>query len=116
MLPESKVVSLQRVAEWSGHLLRLQSLLQRDSCPSVADLGDLAWLRGFDREDLQDFAEELHQVLIAAISDQSADALDDVVHAWRVTAQEIEDPLRRSVLTGEPSAADFEDAPRPDGG
>jgi len=112
-LPESQVVALRLVAEWSGHLLRLQDLLARDGHPSLADLGDMAWLRVFDRDDLKEFADELHQVLIASISDESSEALAEAVRAWKVTAKELDDPLRRSVLTGERSQADFVPADRP---
>jgi hypothetical protein len=112
-LPESQVRGLRLVAEWSGHLLRLQDLLARDGQPTVSELGDLAWLRVFDRDDLREFADELHQVLIASISDESAEALTEAIRAWRVTAKEIEDPLRRSVLTGEFSPTDLVPVERP---
>jgi hypothetical protein len=117
MMPERRVQSLESLAGWSGRLLRLQDLLGRDDkLPTVAEFGELAWLRVFDRDDLKEFLDELHEVLIASLSDETTEALDDVIHAWRVTAREIEDPLRRSVLTSEHSAADFVDAERPDGG
>lgn len=115
MLPESRVVALRGVAEWSRHLFRLQELLARDVRLSVSDLGELAWLRVFERDDLEEFADELHQVLIAAIADESVDVLNEAVRAWRVTAKEIEDPLRSAVLTTEYAAADFVQADRPDG-
>jgi hypothetical protein len=114
MLPEARVEALRRVTTWSGHLLRLQELLVRDSSPSVSDLGELAWLRVFDRDDLQEFADELHQVLIASISDEDTGPLEEAINAWRVTAQALDDPLRRSVLLrGEHSPANFVPAERP---
>jgi hypothetical protein len=112
-LPESQVVTLRLVAEWSKHLLRLQDLLARDGQLSLSDLGDLAWLRVFDRDDLKEFADELHQALITAISDESADVLTEAVRAWRVTAREIDDPLRRSILMGELSPSCLVPAERP---
>ena len=115
MLPESRINSLEQLRLWSGYLLRLQELLRRDELPSVVDLGELAWLRAFDRDDLREFADELSQVMIASLSDEATEVLDDVVHAWKVTAKQLEDPLRRSILMGEHSAADFVDAERPDG-
>ncbi|BBZ44336.1 hypothetical protein [Mycobacterium parmense] len=112
-LPESQVITLRLVAEWSKHLLRLQDLLARDGQPSLSDLGDLAWLRVFDRDDLKEFADELHQALVAAISDESADVLSEAIRAWRITAKEIDDPLRRSVLMGEFSPSNFVPVERP---
>lgn len=100
-LPESHVVTLRLIAEWSKHLLRLQDLLAHHGQPSISELGDLAWLRVFDRNDLNEFADELRRALIAAISDENADVLSEAVRAWRITAREISDPLRRSVLLGE---------------
>lgn len=115
MVRERHVDSLEKLAAWSGQLLRLQELINRDHEPSVADLGDLAWLRPFDMEDLREFVDELAQVLIASLSDKDTDVLDEVIHAWQVTARQLEDPLRRAILLGSPSAADFVDAERPDG-
>ena len=115
MLPEGRVVSLQRVATWSANLLRLQELVHRGTRPSVTELGSLAWLRVFDIDDLKEFADELHQVLLAAISDEHVSALDEAIHAWRVTAREIEDPLRRSALTSEHDPAEFVLAAPPNG-
>lgn len=112
-LPESKVVTLRLVAEWSKHLLRLQDLLARDGEPSHSDLGDLVWLRVFDRDDLKEFADEIHQALIAVISDESPEVLIEAIRAWRATAKEVDDPLRRSVLMGEFSHSDFVPAERP---
>ena len=113
MLPESHVSWLRLVATWSGHLLRLRELLARESLPSLGDLGDLAWLRVFDRDDLNEFVDEIQQVLIASIADENADALEEAVRAWRVTAKQIDDPLRRAVLTGEFSLTDYVAVDRP---
>lgn len=98
MLRESRLQLLETLAEWGTAHLRLESLLRRTGRPSVADLGDLAWLRAFDEEDLREFLDELHDCLVAAHADNSAAVLEEAVHAWRITAQQLADPLRRSVL------------------
>lgn len=115
MLPESHVKLLEELSEWNNAYLRLSSLLRRDARPSVSDLGDLAWLRVFDVDDLAEFVEDLHDALVAARADDDIRAIATLVADWRTTASELDDPLRRSVLTGSVSASDFEDAPRPDG-
>lgn len=115
MLRERRVDSLEKLAAWSGRLLRLQALVNRDKSPSITELGELAWLRAFDMEDLREFVNDLNQVLIASLSDEDTAVLDEAIHAWQVTAKQLEDPLRRAVLMGENSTSDFVDAERPDG-
>lgn len=39
---------------------------------------------------------------------------EPILHAWRVTAESLSDPLRRAVLLGEFDLSDFEDAFRPE--
>ncbi|MDV6244766.1 hypothetical protein [Rhodococcus opacus] len=114
MLPEQTLEFLETLAAWSAHHLRLQELVSRGVPPSISDLGNLAWLRAFDAADLHEFVRELHDSLIAALADRSTDALDETVRAWQVTARELEDPLRRSILMNDHSGADYIEAERPD--
>lgn len=107
MLRESRLHLLETLAAWHTAHLRLETLLRRTSRPSVADLGDLAWLRAFDEDDLHEFLDELHDCLVAAHADNSTQVLEEAVHAWRTTAQQLADPLRRSVLLGHKAEADF---------
>lgn len=114
MLPEGELDTLRALACWSAAHLRLEALLRRASKPTVAELGELAWLRVFDDEDLAEFMTELQDVLIAAHADNSAEALHACIHAWRVTARQLEDPLRREVLLrGRLEAADMVEVARP---
>jgi hypothetical protein len=123
VLPEGDLTALQELSRWSAAHLRLEALLRRGGRPSIAELGDLAWLRVFDDEDLSEFMAELQDALIAAHADKSVDALKACVDAWRVTARQLEDPLRREVLlrarldaqdlreVERPAATDGPDAP-----
>ncbi len=115
MLPESRLAFLEKVAEWGTASLRLEELLGRPAPPSITDLGDLAWLRVFDREDQHAFLEELHNALLVAHADQDANVLERCIHEWRVTAKQLEDPLRRSVLHGRVDQDDLVEVARPDG-
>jgi hypothetical protein len=114
MLPERRLQLLESLATWSNAHLRLEMLLRRGDRPKVADLGELAWLRAFDSEDLRDFLDELHECLVAAHADGSTEVLDAAIDAWRVTARQLEDPLRRSVLLGGWSEANFAEASAPE--
>ncbi|MEV7966090.1 hypothetical protein AB0O34_08910 [Sphaerisporangium sp. NPDC088356] len=107
MLPERRLRLLQEIARWSRAHMRLDDLLRRDAIPNVSDLGDLAWLRVFDADDLREFVEDLHNALVAAHSDEDTLALDECIKAWRITARQIEDPLRRSVLIGKSTSDDY---------
>jgi hypothetical protein len=114
MLQEGDLDTLQELTRWGAAHLRLEALLRRGAKPTVAELGELAWLRVFDDDDLAEFMTELRDVLIAAHADNSAEALNACIHAWRVTARQLEDPLRREILLrGRLEAADLVEAPRP---
>jgi hypothetical protein len=81
----------------------------------MGELGDLAWLRVFDTDDLQEFMVELQRALIASYADEALDVLQDCIAAWRTTARQLDDPLRRSVLREQLAAADLTEVSRPDG-
>jgi hypothetical protein len=119
MLPEAQLSALEELAEWSQALLRLEALIRRETPPSVVDLGNLAWLRPFDLDDLREFAAELNDVLLAAYADRNLSVLNQCLADWRTTARQLQDPLRRSVLLARHQPDDFIEAERPgdaDGG
>lgn len=113
MLPESKLRLLETLAKWWQAYMRLENLLRRRELPRANELGELAWLRSFDREDLEEFVSELHDALIAANADESTGVLDECIMAWRITAQQLEDPLRRSVLFGPHVSDDYVEVSEP---
>lgn len=114
MLPERRLRMLEEIAKWSRAHMRLEELLRREAAPDVGDFGDLAWLRVFEGEDLQEFVEDLHAALIAAHADEDVSVLDECVRAWRVTARQLEDPLRRQILLGRHKPDDFVEAREPE--
>jgi hypothetical protein len=107
MLPESHLDVLEGFARWSQALQRLNVLIATDREVSVAELGEFAWLRVFDKEDQKGFSDELHEALIAGLADQDLSDITEVVKDWRITARQLEDPLRRSVLLGATTPEDF---------
>lgn len=104
---------LEGLAYWSAQHRRLGRILRDSDVPSIAQLEQLAWLRVFDRDDLVTFLEELHDCLIAASADYDLGVIEEAVQAWRVTARQLDDPLRRSVLLARHDPDDFEEALRP---
>jgi hypothetical protein len=116
MLPESRLHLLETLAKWWEAYMKLMSLLRRSEMPKTSELGELAWLRSFEREDLDEFTNELHDALVAASADEDAAVLDECVQAWRTTARQLEDPLRRSVLLGSHVPEDYEEVSEPEDG
>jgi hypothetical protein len=114
MLPERKLRLLEGLTTWWEAYTKLDGLLRRTSgVPSSRQLGELAWLRSLSRADVEEFLNELHDALVAASADQDLSALDVCVKEWRVTARQLEDPLRRSVLLGEHKSSDFVEVNEP---
>lgn len=98
MLRESYVRVLEGLADWTNAYLRLERLLRNAGTPSVSDLGTLAWLRVFDKEDQRAFLEDLHDAMVAASADEDLAPVEELVRDWRTTATQLADPLRRAVL------------------
>lgn len=115
MLPESRLRLLEALTKWWQAYMKLEALLHRSELPRAGELGDLAWLRVFGRDDFQEFVSELHDALVAANADEDTAVLDECIKAWRVTARQLEDPLRRSVLHGPFVPEHYVEASEPDG-
>jgi hypothetical protein len=115
MLPERELLLLQKVKKGWQTYMTLEKLLQRSELPRTSELGEHAWLRHFDRDDLQEFSDELHEVIVAADADGDAAILDECLRAWRTTARQLEDPLRRSILLGPVNREDYVEASEPNG-
>ena len=76
---------------------------------SDAYLTRCPWLRAFDAEDRREFAAELQQT-------ESPAAIADILHRWRVIADQFADPQRRASLLarGELHEDDFIEVCRPE--
>ena len=115
LLPEHRVRALSAVVRAAINLAGLEMALA--SAPgdlSLQDLGEWTWLRGFDRDDLAEFVQEMRQALIIAGREEVPEAIDEVLDAWRVTAQVLGDPTGRQVLLGEHRDEDFIEVSRPE--
>lgn len=71
--------------------------------PGVSEPDDLGWLLVLDVDDVREFLTDLE----AAHADRSPDVLRACVAAWRTTAAQLDDPLRRRVLLGPFNEDDF---------
>lgn len=114
MLPESRLRVLETLMKWWQASSKLDVLLRKTELPRTGELGELAWLRPFDREDFDEFARELQEALVAASADEDTRVLDECIRAWRITARELEDPLRESVLRAPFVPEHYVEASRPD--
>lgn len=114
LLPEETLEHLEQYSEWSIKLERLRRLLAYNRRPTVAELGDLAWLRVFDDDDLHEFCDELSEQLVACLADGDFADLNTLIRDWRVTAGQLEDPLRKRILLqAEANTDDFTPAKPP---
>ncbi len=114
MLPEAELSTLERFAQLSRFANMLQTAASRDEPLSLMELGEFAWLRVFDSEDLEDFRSELWHALVASLADKRLDVLELMLNEWRITARQMDDPLRRSVLTASHETSEYEVAPAPE--
>lgn len=113
MLPESRVRLLEELGYWSRQQNRLADVLDTGRQPTLSELGDLGWLRSLDLEDIREFSRDLHTSLLAAWADDNTSVLDTCIREWRITAQQLADPVRREILTGRLSTSDFAPVDRP---
>lgn len=113
MLPESRLRLLEELGYWSRQQNRLADVLETSHEPTLGELADLGWLRSLDSEDIREFSRDLHTSLLAAWADENTSVLDTCIREWRITAQQLQDPLRREILIGHASIAEFEQVERP---
>ena len=114
LLPEHRVRALSAVVRAAINLAGLEmAFATAPARLSLQDYGEWTWLRAFDRDDLAEFIQELRQALIIAGREEAPKVIDDVLDAWRVTAQVLEDPVGRKVLLGEHRDEDFVEVTRP---
>ncbi len=81
--------------------------------PGPAEFGEWSWLRVFDAEDLREFIRDIRAAIIVAAKEGSCELLDEQLRAWRVTAEQADDPLFREILRGGAFEADFVEVQRP---
>jgi hypothetical protein len=114
LLPARHYEVLEAVSRWYDRLDVVERARAKPAAERVpADFGDLTWLRHLDDDDLAQFLQEVRAAVSVAYHDDDLGELEQLVHDWRATADELADPARREVLLGRFDAADYVEAPRP---
>lgn len=115
MLPEHEVEVLRRIGAAAANLAAVERLAEavhrRD--PDVAEYGEWSWLRVFEAEDLRNFIRDVREAIIVGVREESTALLDEQLRAWRVTAEQAEDPLFVSILKAGFSEDDYVQVSRP---
>ena len=115
LLPETEVQALRKVNAAAANLAAVERVLEDEADrPDLLQYGDWTWLRVFDRDDLREFARDVREAIIIAVRERSIALLEEQLRAWRVTAQQAEDPVLRAVLQAGPSEDDFVEVHRPE--
>lgn len=114
MTPARRVRNLEKYRDWSIKLMQLRSFLDSGNSSAVAQWGELAWLRVFDEDDLRAFIGEAESQLLMSEALGDYSDFDELVDEWKVTAGQLEDPLRRHILLSPGiDEDDFTEARRP---
>ena len=114
MLPEGELSFLSMMRGLIADYLALETALGRArEDRAVTDFGGLAWAEVLDDDDLHELRREYSQELARAAAAQSADGLDRCLHAWRMTAATLSDPVSREILEGKAADEDFVEIERP---
>ncbi len=116
LLPEAEVQALRRVSAAAANLLAVERVVEVMATrrPDLPEYGEWSWLRVFDADDLGEFIREIREAIIVGAREGSSALLDEQVRAWRITAQQADDPLFRAILRGGASEADFVEVRRPE--
>jgi hypothetical protein len=117
LLPETVVEALRRVNVAAANLLSIERVaeLMGTRRPDLPEYGEWSWLRVFDADDLREFIGEIRDAVIVGAREGSTALLDEQLRAWRITAQQAEDPLFRDILRGGALEEDFVEVRRPQG-
>lgn len=115
VLPEREVEVLRRIGAAAANLAALERLAEISSArqAEVAEYGEWSWLRVFDEEDLREFVRDVREAIVVGVREGSSELLDEQLRAWRVTAEQAEDPLFATILKGGFSEDDYVEVHHP---
>lgn len=107
MLAAKRIAALTEATAVVTQLFAAEATLARTDTPTPVELGGLAWLAEFDREDRAEAIAELRNALVLTMTAEDPAPLREVLHAWATTAAVMRDPLRRAVHTEPTDDGDF---------
>ncbi len=113
IVPEHRFLAIVAA---TANLMAIEQMLDVESGRrSLRDYADWTWLRTFDDEDLHEFVHDMRTALLIAGREESVTLVQETLDRWHMTARQIDDPLRRSILLGQETLApdDFVDVIRP---
>lgn len=115
LLPEADVIALRRVSTAAMNLAAVERAVEIRATgrAGAADLGDWGWLHVFDADDLREFVDEIREAIIVGAGERSSDLLDQQLAAWKITAEQADDPVFRSILSSGAAEGDFVEVSRP---
>jgi hypothetical protein len=116
LLLESKVQILRQVSTAAANLAAVEEALDVMATrrPTVTEFGDWSWLRVFDPDDLRAFIHDIREAIVVSVREGSTALLDEQLRAWRITAEQADDPLFRAILLNGAAEGDFVEVQRPD--
>jgi hypothetical protein len=116
LLPAERLRALREVARAAANLAQIEQALM--AAPGaglpLSGYGDWPWLATLDVEELNEFVSTLREAIIVSEREGVVSTLEELLRRWRVTAQALDDPLRRRVLLGTPRDEDFVEVSRPE--
>jgi hypothetical protein len=117
LLRETEVQTLRQVGLAAANLAVVERVLEVMATrrPDLSEYGEWTWLRTLDEGDLREFVREVREGIVVAVREGTTTLLDEHLRAWRVTAQQAQDPVLRTILQGGASEADFVEVSRPGG-
>lgn len=115
MLPEGELAVLSELRTHLIAYLSLENALRRPSSERrPTDFGHLAWADRFDEEDLEVFRGELGDALTRAATAKDLECVEEVLHAWRLTADLLTDTEAISRINQDLDSDEYEGLGRPE--
>jgi hypothetical protein len=116
MLTES---TLSVLSELRTHLLAylsLENATERSRAERrPTDFGEIAWADVLDEDDLAEFRDEYRDALSRAAASRDTDKLDEVLRAWRLTAELLRRTDAVDRINADVGDGSYAEVPRPEG-
>lgn len=110
MLREARLEHVAAVRDYALAYLTLDTALLRPREERRAsDYGPWAFLDVFEDEDIEEFRHEVNDAIVRASSGEGHEAVETLLHQWRMSARTLSDPVAREILAGQVADEDWVD-------